>query len=139
MCDKIGEPAKECIPRGYIQLGVDRKRYYGHRLAWFYVHGEWPGSQVDHINGIKTDNRIENLRVVSAMINKQNNKGPRLNNKSGFPGVTRWKNPELVTPKWRAQISFNGVPTYLGTFDSPELAYAAYLGAKRLVHPGNTL
>jgi hypothetical protein len=56
---------------GYLRITVLGKSYYAHRLAWFYMNGEWP-DQIDHINGIKSDNRIENLRNVTVQQNNQN-------------------------------------------------------------------
>ena len=50
---------------GYIQIKIKQKIYQAHRLAWLYVYGEWPKGQIDHINGIRDDNRIENLRDVT--------------------------------------------------------------------------
>lgn len=58
--------------KGYLYIGIDRKSYMAHRLAWLYVHGHWPLEQIDHINRIKTDNRIANLRDVPDAINKLN-------------------------------------------------------------------
>jgi hypothetical protein len=97
--------------------------------------GKWPTYQVDHINGIKTDNRWKNLRDVNGFINQQNRLGPKKNNKSGFLGVTYMP----ARRKWRATIRFNGNGLHLGMFDKPELGFAAYIEAKRRLHPGCTI
>ncbi|RLD48401.1 MAG: HNH endonuclease [Bacteroidetes bacterium] len=94
---------------GYLETCVNRKRYLLHRLAWFYTHNEWP-EQIDHINGIRTDNRLCNLRSVNDQINRQNMK-KRCNNTSGFTGVTWDKRGE----KWVAGIWVNKKYIYLGS------------------------
>jgi hypothetical protein len=119
---------------GYMSVMLGQVNYRMHRLAWLFVHGEWPAGLIDHINGIKTDNRICNLRVVNKSGNGQNLKGPTKGNKSGFLGVTKHgKNG------WRASIQVSGVSVKIGTFRSPELAYEAYISAKRVIHPMGTL
>jgi hypothetical protein len=64
---------------GYLHFCIDYKMYLQHRVAWLYVYGEFPEGHLDHINRIKTDNRICNLRVVTAFENSQN-KLPAANN-----------------------------------------------------------
>lgn len=118
---------------GYSTLYVDGKQYKAHRLAWLYVHGVWPVNHIDHINGIKTDNRIVNLRDVPNSVNRQNERQQRKRNKSGYMGVSPNKS------RWMAQIKANGIHYHLGTYDTPEEAYAIYLENKRKLHIGNTL
>jgi hypothetical protein len=102
--------------RGHIHFSVLGKKYKAHRLAWLYVYGEWPKDQVDHINGIKSDNRIINLRVVN---NSQNQCNRRvITSISGYKGVY----PHRKTGKWMAQ--FNKI--HLGVFTTPEEAALAY-------------
>ena len=60
--------------KGYISIGLNKKQYRAHRLAWFYCYGVWPKESIDHINGIKNDNRIANLRDVRDTENKRNAK-----------------------------------------------------------------
>lgn len=120
---------------GHIRMKVHRKEYFAHRLAWLYVHGEWPKQQIDHINGIKTDNRIENLRDVPSAVNTQNIKQPRRTNKTGFLGVHK-----VSRTTFRACIGHGGGPQLdLGTFTSAQDAHNAYLKAKRLLHEGCTI
>jgi len=68
----VGSLAGQNHPKGYTRIGVDGAKYLAHRLAWLYVHGVWPINQIDHINRMKTDNRINNLRDVIDGINKRN-------------------------------------------------------------------
>jgi hypothetical protein len=91
--------------------------------------------QLDHINGIKRDNRIENLREATDSENQQNQKKPPAHNTSGFLGVTKYKR----NGKWVAGIKLNGKRINLGYFDTPEAAHAAYLQKKKELHPFQTL
>ncbi len=131
---RAGSIAGSADSYGYLQTKIFGRIYLNHRLAWLYAHGEWPDEQIDHINGCRYDNRLANLRKVSASINQQNQRKARLDNKSGFLGVGR------IGKRWQARISYPGSKdTYLGLFDTPELAHAAYLEAKRRLHPGGTI
>ncbi|AWC25407.1 putative NHN endonuclease [Aminobacter sp. MSH1] len=115
---------------GYRLICVDRKLRGGHRLIWAYINGPIPvGMQVDHINGVRDDNRLENLRLVTNTENQRNSSMPR-NNKSGVLGVSWHKG----TLKWRAQISLDGRRKYLGSFGT--LAAASDARAKALVDFG---
>ena len=114
---------------GYIRINVLGRRYYAHRLAWFYVHGVWPSEQMDHINGNRSDNRIENLREATQSGNGQNKKMQR-NNTSGCIGVT-WNRRKK---KWQAQINADGRRNYLGYFDIFDDAVAARKEAKLTLH-----
>ena len=96
---------------GYLVFRVDGKIYQSHRLAWLYVYGEFPKNEIDHINHVKTDNRISNLRDVTTAEN-QRNAAVIITNKSGFTGVC-WHKGER---KWRSQIRDCGVVIYLGSF-----------------------
>ena len=115
--------------RGYLRISIQGKIYSVHRLAWFYVHGVWPTQQVDHINGVKTDNRICNLREAT---NSENNQGRRMrsDNTSGYVGVTWNKSSK----KFRAQIKVNGRYVFLGKFATAEEASRRYLQAKAELH-----
>ena len=72
---------------GYLSIGVSGKVYLAHRIIWLIVYGEWPENQIDHINGCGKDNRLANLRDVSAQINSRNSKLYK-NNTSRVPGVS---------------------------------------------------
>ena len=107
--------------KGYIAIRVGLRRYYAHRLAWLYVKGVWPVSQIDHINRNKSDNRIANLRQATASQNQGNRTAP-CNNKSGIRGVRFDK----ARDKWYADIRKNGRTQFLGRYDTAEEATAVY-------------
>ena len=133
-CVRVGDAVRGCPDGdGYLRIRVDKASYQSHRLAWLWVHGEWPVHQIDHINGVKHDNRLINLRDVTQSVNTQNLKRARANNASSLLGVA----PDYY--RWKSQITADGVTFHLGTFDTPEEAHQAYIGAKRLIHPGCTI
>lgn len=132
---KLDRSAGIIDTHGYLECSVDSKRYRLHRLAWLYMHGEFPIGDIDHINGIRNDNRIDNLRIASRIKNSQNKKNASSNNKTGLLGVFFHKQNKRYT----AQIRINGKNKHLGMFDTPELAHQAYLIAKRQFHEGNTI
>jgi hypothetical protein len=112
--DVCGTPNK-----GYIQIRTCGVTMRAHRIAWAIHFGEWPYGYVDHINGIRSDNRIENLRIATVSQNTFN-RGVQKNNKHGIKGVTP------VGNRWMAQIQVHGKQMYLGTFDVLEDASKAY-------------
>ena len=130
---KAGNIAGNINKVGYSTLGIQGKIYNAHRLAWLYIRGTWPVGLIDHINGIKADNRFENLRDVGAEGNSQNIRKPNRRNKSGFMGVIWYQN------KWRASMSVNGKSKWLGDYSTPEEAHQAYLNAKRIFHVACTI
>jgi hypothetical protein len=105
---------------GYLVIGINYKILYAHRLAWLLTHGTWPSGMIDHINGDKTDNRLENLRSVSQFENAKNARLSR-NNKSGTPGVSLDKR----SGKWRARIMSNYREVYARSFSTKDEAIAA--------------
>jgi hypothetical protein len=109
---------------GYVQFALAGKTYLAHRLAWFYVHGYWPKA-VDHVNRNKQDNRLSNLREVTYSQNMHNLPVSKRNS-SGYLGVS--KAPR--TEKWVAYVCVNYKNKFLGSFDTPEKASAAYVAAK---------
>lgn len=127
---KVGRVAGSHDVRGYLQLRIGGNVLKLHRLVWLHVYGEWPRGQIDHINGVRDDNRLSNLRVVTHAINCQNKRAPLPSNKSGFLGVS-WH-----AGAWRATIVLNGKQYHLGRFKTPEEAHYAYLTAKRRLHEG---
>lgn len=121
----IGDVAAD----GYWRVMIDNKRYLAHRLAWFYTHGVWPEHTIDHINGIRTDNRICNLRDVPHEINILNRHAPT-NASSGVRGAYWHKRME----KYSSSIGHGGKHIFLGYFNNPEDANLAYMKAKKLLH-----
>lgn len=114
-----------------ILVRVHGKLYQAHRLAWLYVHGRFPPEGLDHINGVRNDNRITNLRLADQSENLQNRRKPPSNNTSGFLGVGFHKRSN----RWRAYIKINYKYLHLGTFSCPKKAHQAYVKAKRELHP----
>jgi hypothetical protein len=117
---------------GYLAFGLFGRLWKAHRVAWAIYHSEWPKDELDHINGNRTDNRIDNLRPATRKENCQN-MAVRCTNKSGFTGVRlhNWK-------RWQARIGYDYKRIDLGFFDSPEEAYQAYLAAKSKLHKYDT-
>ena len=112
-CDKvvIGSIAGSMQTNGYACIRINRKLYLSHRLAFMYMTGAFPVLDVDHINGIRTDNRWCNLREVTRKENSKNGAKPSTNT-SGVLGVGKHRN----TGKWTARISVNNKTKYLGLF-----------------------
>ncbi|MBK5204335.1 MAG: HNH endonuclease [Polaromonas sp.] len=125
---KVGSTAGKENSHGYITIKVGPRRYPAHHLAWLYMHGSLPADQIDHMNLIRHDNRIENLRECDYFLNRQNTSLHR-NNTSGFKGVSRRRGI------WVAEIMVNLKTTHLGSFPTPESASEVYLSAKRRLHP----
>jgi hypothetical protein len=99
---------------GYRQIWIDGKRYGAARLAWLYVHGEWPKNEIDHINRLRDDNRLVNLRDVTSSEN-QNNKS----NNNGLPEGVQWNTRNAKYQAWIPRgVSVFG-RTYLGQYGDP--------------------
>lgn len=113
--------------QGYLVIGIDNKTYSCHRLAWLYVHGDWPEKNIDHINGNRGDNRISNLRDVPQSVNVKNVRKPRTD--GVLIGARKSPNG-----KWRAGLTTDGKHSHLGTFDTMEEAHMAYVSAKLKYH-----
>lgn len=126
---KVGKIAGCKRSDGYFIIRIDKAGYLSHRLAWMYIHGSLPINQIDHINGHKDDNRIVNLRESTIAHNQQNAKS-RVGSSSRFIGVSWNKRSK----KWCTFIQINTKNLYVGTFNSEEEAYAAYIAAKKSHH-----
>ena len=117
-----GQLAGNSTGHVYSRIRVDGQLYYGHRLAVFYMTGEWPSNKVDHEDTDKTNNAWDNLRGASNQENSANVSIQR-NNSVGFKGVSRDGN------RFRAQIMVNRKYIHLGSFGTPQEAHAAYVDA----------
>lgn len=127
--DTIGKVAGYTGNR-YVQIRIDNKVYLAHRLAYFYMTGEWPTDQIDHKNLDKHDNSWVNLRPANRSQNSANK--PALStNSSGVKGVR--SNPLSKSKPWRADIWFDNKSMCLGTFRTIEEAGAAYIGAAKVL------
>lgn len=118
---------------GYVTVSVGGKRLGAHRVVWAIYYGHWPLNDIDHIDGVRSNNRIDNLRDVSAETNLQNRRLPQRNNKSGLLGVSPNRK------RFSASIKVDGVKHHLGTYDTPEEAHKVYLMCKRQFHRGCTI
>lgn len=117
---------------GYTFIYVDGVQYRAHRLAWLHVHGIFPAADIDHINGLRRDNRIANLRDVSRKTNLQNIRNVRSSSTSGLLGAFRHKKSGL----WRTSLKIDGKERSLGYFKTPEEAHRAYMAGRLQHYPG---
>jgi hypothetical protein len=125
---KIGERevGSRNVSTGYLELIFDGRKYQAHRVAWLLQAGAWPKGFIDHINGARDDNRIENLRDVSSRENQMNMK-MNSRNTSGVVGVVwRWK-----TKTWEASIKVFGKRIHLGNYADIRHAAAARKAAEK--------
>lgn len=118
---RIGDVAGRPHNRGYTMIGVDGGLYLAHRLAWLWMTGGWPQKQVDHINGVRDDNRWRNLREATTVQNAGNSRRHR-DKRAGAKGVYRTSGG-----LWQARIGHK----YLGTRETHDEAQALYEQAAR--------
>lgn len=97
----------------YIKIRINYKNYYGHRLAWLYMIGEWPENEIDHINGDGTKNEWVNLRSVNRVDNMKNSRR-QSNNTSGSCGI--WWHRK--NSKWVSEIMVNRKKINIGSFNN---------------------
>jgi hypothetical protein len=121
----LGKVAGTTNAAGYIVIGIDGKDYYAHRLAWLFTRGRWPTNEIDHCNGVRSDNRILNLREADRSSNMHNLQGARRDSKTGVLGVSPHAAGGYV-----ATIQIRGQHSHLGLFRTVEEAKAAYRAAK---------
>jgi hypothetical protein len=118
---RYGGPAGAVTTGGYLRIEIDGSTYAAHRLAWFYMTGEWPPSQIDHEDTDRANNRWSNLRLATPKQNAANQRC-RANNSLGVKGV----NYVARAGKFRATIYVDKRNVHLGYFRTAEAASAAY-------------
>lgn len=126
----IGSVAGSVDPiHGYVRVKISGSLYLAHRLAWLFVHGTWPESEVDHIDRNRANNRLVNLRAATRGEN-QRNKRTYATSRSGSKGV-HWHKQHR---KFIASIQANKKRVHLGLFESIDQAAAAYRSAAEKLH-----
>lgn len=123
--DKIAGSAGDV----YVFIRINGRAYAAQRLAYLIVEGRWPSHEVDHRDLNKKNNAWENLRPATPTQNKHNT-SRRKNNRSGFKGVFRYRDGK----RWQASIRCAGSRKWLGIFETPEAAHAAYCAAAPELH-----
>lgn len=119
-------PAGHLAQNGYIMLNVGGKLHRAHRVIWLMVHGHWPENTIDHVNRVRSDNRLVNLREATRRENQQNHP-VRTDNKSGHRGVF-WHHTANL---WWAYINHAGKRTTVGYFKDKDDAIAARKAAEQ--------
>jgi hypothetical protein len=122
---KAGAVAGSAHPCGYRQVRIGRSRFLVHRLIWKFHHGSEP-RQVDHIDGNRSNSKIENLRAACEKTN-QRNRGKQGNNTSGYKGAYFRKSDG----RWMSAICLHGKQKHLGYFPNAAAAHAAYCAAAK--------
>lgn len=120
-----GSVAGHVTPRGYRRIRLDGRAYPAGPLAWFYVHGEWPKETIDHINRVRHDDRISNLRPATLRQQRANT--------MPTPGRSLPRGVTIRRGVYIARIDTNGETRRLGRFATAEEAYAAYCAAAKEV------
>lgn len=109
---KIGDIAGT-YSRGYIRMRVNKIRYLAHVMAWLYTYNEFPENQIDHKDGTRSNNKIDNLQKATNQENMKN-RSKYSNNMVGYTGVSYIND----TNKFMARITDNGVAVFLGVYDT---------------------
>ena len=125
---KVGQQLGHTTRKGYRAGRLKGRNYYEHRLIWLYHYGEWPKEHIDHINGVRDDNRIENLREATNQQNQFNKKS--YGKTSKYKGVS-WSRQNK---KWVAQYWYKSKIYYLGRYETEEEAAEAYRKATEHLH-----
>lgn len=125
---RAGDIAGCTCPDGYLRVRINYQQLCMHRVAWFYMTGEWPSRHIDHKDTNKANNKWDNLRLATVSQNSANSKiGSR--NKSGFKGAY------LQEGKWCARVTKeSGERVFLGFFETAEEAHHAYMVALEAIH-----
>ena len=115
--------------RGYVSIGFQGRKYLAHRIIWKMLHKVDPSTDIDHINGVRDDNRADNLRLASKQQNRHNSQRQKRNS-SGIKGVG-WNK---AGKKWTARIQCNGVKVFVGYFKTAEEANTALTEVRKKYH-----
>ncbi len=126
---KIGAIAGTPHLMGYWVIGIDRRRYLAHRLAWFWVHGKWPDAMIDHIDHNRQNNAIANLRQATNSENLANSHAHK-RSKTGVRGVSIHR----PSGRYRVQLGKNKKQIHIGYFSSFDEACRAASVAAATVH-----
>ena len=131
-----GKVAGNRRPDGYWVLQVAGRNMLAHRIGWILSHGPIPvGCQIDHRDGDRSNDRLDNLRCGSHADNQHNRKQALVDSRCGLMGVRFHRQ----SGKWQSRITVSSKEICLGYHSTPEAAHAAYLTAKRELHPFGTL
>lgn len=131
----VGERAGYLSPDGYLIVSIGGAKYPAHRIIWLMMTLKWPKGEIDHKDGVRDNNRWDNLRDVTTAVNQQNQHTAQAGSASQLLGV--YPNPGSKKNPWKALIKpIDGKLLHLGSFPTPEAAHAAYLEAKRELHEG---
>lgn len=124
MKNKLKDAAGTIDGAGYVSIHFNNKLYKGHRIAWYLQYGHWPTSkeEIDHINGIRTDNRISNMRLVNRSLNQKN----RIEHRNGRLYGTAYHKRCPKNP-WQGRTTVDGKAKSLGYFSTEQLAHEAVL------------
>jgi hypothetical protein len=120
-CTTVGTVAGSLTNQGYTRITIQGRRYLRHRLIFLMHHGRWPAGETDHINRIKGDDRIENLREVTQSQNQNNS--VRIERALGYSWSRKAR-------KWHARLQRRGATTSLGFHAIEDEARSAFLGAR---------
>jgi len=126
----VGRRAGHRRPDGYRKIGFAGKSYFEHRLAWFFHYGEWPNGEIDHIDRVRDNNRIENLRLATRSQNACNTDG----NKGSAVGLKGVSLSYVPQKPYRASICYEGKTKHLGCFEDEHSAHQAYLESCKELH-----
>lgn len=110
----------------YLNIRIGTITHQAHRLAWLHVYGIWPKDQIDHKDGDKLNNRLENLREVTNRVNDLN-RALACNNTSGVSGAWWWE----TKGRWQARVHYLGKYHWLGLFTSLAEAEAAIIAKRK--------
>lgn len=130
---KVGTVTKTGGSSAYLQISIDGRKCYAQVLARLYMMGDWPTGAVGHEDGNTLNNAFRNLREESRSISQHKRSKLLPTNSTGFPGVYRTPGCTVSRPRYVAIIKVNMKQVRLGTFGTPERAYARYLEAKQEV------